>query len=88
MCPPHVRDKWPQEHVTHMSTVLKAIEKFLDNDEMTGQVMELSLEHVHFREPHPFLDDNMRWIAVESGSFLDEACQEPPKDKFGSEEKV
>lgn len=52
MCPLHVRDKWPQEHVTPMGTVLKAIDKFLDNDEMTGQVVELSLEHVHFRELH------------------------------------
>lgn len=80
LCPPQILDKFPSEHVTPMSTVLKAVDIFLENDSMSGQIVELSLEYLHYREIPPYLDDNTRWLGKEAAKLWEEGYKEPPKD--------
>jgi len=72
ICPPHIRDKFPPEHITPMSTVLKAVDTFLDNTSMSGEVIELSLDQLHHRQIPPFLDENTRWLCQEAGKIWEE----------------
>ncbi|KAF3000093.1 hypothetical protein E8E13_002978 [Curvularia kusanoi] len=50
ICPPEILARWPKEHITSMSTVIKAIDAFLEDDKLTGQVVELSQENIYFRQ--------------------------------------
>ena len=45
LCPPHALKLFPKEHITPMSTALRAFDKFLEDDGLSGQVVELSLDH-------------------------------------------
>lgn len=75
LCPPHVLHLFPKEHITPMSTVLKAFDTFLDDDNMTGQTVELSLENpgMYFRTQPEWANASQRWLGEESKSFWDEA---------------
>jgi len=73
LCPPHVRDLFPKEHVTPMSTVLRAFDTFIDNARMTGQIVELSLGDLYFREQPPWANESQRWLGEDSSGFWEEA---------------
>lgn len=79
LCPPEVAARWPKEHITPMSTVTKAIDAFLADDTLTGQVVELSLGNLHFRPQHEYANESQRWMGVESLKIWDLGYQEPPK---------
>ncbi|KAH6679063.1 hypothetical protein B0J14DRAFT_614421 [Halenospora varia] len=76
LCPPHVLHLFPKEHITPMSTVLKAHNMFLADDNMTGQVVELSLDQLYFRSPPEWANDSQRWLGTESKAFWDAAYKE------------
>ena len=56
-----------------MSTVLKAIDVFLDDENMTGQVVELSLDRLYFREQPDWANDSQRWLMTDSKEFWRQA---------------
>lgn len=78
LCPPHVRDLFPKEHITPMTTVLGAFDMFLGNDSMTGQVVELSLDQRYHRKQPEWANDSQRWLGIESKAFWDAAYATPP----------
>ncbi|THW34282.1 hypothetical protein D6D22_08703 [Aureobasidium pullulans] len=73
LCPPHVLAKFPKEHITPMSTVLKAVDTFIADDGMSGQVVELSLDQMFFREQPEYPNESQRWLGVDSAAFWEEA---------------
>ncbi|EMD96963.1 hypothetical protein COCC4DRAFT_199667 [Bipolaris maydis ATCC 48331] len=79
LCPPEVAARWPKEHITPLSTVLKAIDAFLKDDQLTGQAVELSQENIYFRQPVDYVNESQRWIGLESGKIWNEGYKEPPK---------
>lgn len=64
LAPKEVMDKFPKEHITPMSTVLRAYDMFLKDDKMSGNVVELSLDQIYFREPPDFSTESNRWLST------------------------
>jgi hypothetical protein len=44
--------------LTPMSTVTKAVARFVADTSLTGRVAELHGEHVSFAEPPPYVDED------------------------------
>jgi 15-hydroxyprostaglandin dehydrogenase (NAD) len=81
LCPPNIRDKFPKEHITPMSTVMKAVDLFLDNQNMTGETVELSLDKLYHRQRPEYIDDNVRWLGSEEcAKIWEEGYEKPPVD--------
>jgi 15-hydroxyprostaglandin dehydrogenase (NAD) len=78
LCPPNIRDIFPKEHITPMETVIKAFDTFLDDDKMTGQTVELSLDELHFRKQVDYPNESQRWIGTQSAALWDQAYEKPP----------
>jgi len=78
LCPPHVLQIFPKEHITPMSTVLKAHDTFLADSTMTGQTVELSLDQLYFRKQPEWPNDSQRWLGEESKAFWEEAYRQVP----------
>ncbi|KAH9880071.1 hypothetical protein J1614_002097 [Plenodomus biglobosus] len=79
LCPPEVLKRWPKEHITPLSTVNKAIDAFLADDGLSGQVVELSQEEIYFRKQHDWVNESQKWIGEESDKIWDVGYAEPPK---------
>lgn len=73
LCPPHVLHLFPKEHITPMSTVLKAFDTFLRDDKLTGQVVELSLDQLYYRKQPKWANESQKWLGTESKAFWDAA---------------
>lgn len=76
LAPKVILEKFPEEHVTPMSTALKAFDAFLGDDSMTGQTVELSLGDLFFRKQPEWSNESQRWLGEDSGPFWDEAYRE------------
>lgn len=78
LCPPQVLEVWPEEHITPLSTAIKAIDAFLGDDTLTGQVVELSQENIYFRDHVDWVNESQKWIGTESLHIWDEAYAKVP----------
>jgi 15-hydroxyprostaglandin dehydrogenase (NAD) len=72
LCPPEVLKRWPKEHITPLSTVNKAIDAFLADDNLTGQAVELSQENIFFRQQVDYPNESQRWIGTKSNEIWNE----------------
>ncbi|KAK9796556.1 putative 15-hydroxyprostaglandin dehydrogenase (NAD) [Seiridium cardinale] len=81
ICPPEMKEVFPPEHITPMSTIMKAFDMFIEDDNMTGQCIEASLGNLYPRLTLPFVNSSQRWIVEESGIFR-ENKDAPPMQKF------
>ena len=61
-----------------MSTVIKAFDTFLDNDKMTGETVELSLDQLYFRKQVDYPNESQRWIGTKSLDLWEQAYAKPP----------
>ncbi|KAF2000990.1 15-hydroxyprostaglandin dehydrogenase [Amniculicola lignicola CBS 123094] len=87
LCPPEILKIWPKEHITPVSTAVKAIDAFLGDDQMTGQVVELSLGELYFRQMVPWANESQEWIGTKSLDIWEKAYAEVPvKNGYGSGE--
>lgn len=76
LAPKVIRDKFPKEHITPMSTALKAIDAFIDNDEMTGETVELSLGNLYFRKQPEWANESQAWLGGDNNEFWEEAYKD------------
>lgn len=81
LAPPYVRDNYPREHITPMSTALRAFDLFLDDDSKTGLVAELSIEEVILRDQLPYVNDKARWQMNDAHEFWKKAYGDPTAPK-------
>lgn len=77
LCPEEMLDRFPKEHITPMSTVIKAYDTFLEDDTLYGQTVELSLDKLYFRTKPDYPNESQRWLGEESASFWEEAYKTP-----------
>lgn len=77
LCPEGMLDRFPKEHITPMSTVIKAYDTFLEDDRLCGQIVELSLDKLYFRTQPDYPNESQRWLGEESASFWEEAYKAP-----------
>ncbi|KAL3426703.1 cytochrome P450 oxidoreductase [Phlyctema vagabunda] len=79
LCPPHVRDLFPREHITPMTTVIKAFDIFLDSHDMSGETVELTLDELHFRKQPDYPNESQKWLGGdESMRFWEDAYKTLP----------
>ncbi|KAF1950330.1 NAD(P)-binding protein [Byssothecium circinans] len=85
LCPPQILKVWPKEHITPLSTAIKAIDAFLADDSMTGETVELSQENIYFRKCVDYPNESQRWIGEESHIIWDLGYAEvPEKPGYGA----
>lgn len=82
LCPPGILEVWPKEHITPLSTAIKAIDAFLNDDTLTGQAVELSQENIYFRDHVDWANESQKWIGTESLSIWDKAYAKVPERKY------
>jgi len=66
-----------------MSTIIKAFETFRSNDDMTGQVVEASLDQLYFRKEPEYANASQKWMKTESAEFWDKAYQKVAEARNG-----
>lgn len=79
LCPPEILPLWPKEHITPMTTALKAIDAILDDDAMTAETIELSQENIYFRKMADWANESQRWVGEESQGIWDLGYQKVPE---------
>lgn len=52
----------PPEYVTPKSTIVRAVTSFVDDDSLTGQVAECSINNIHYRKQPEWGDDAAEYI--------------------------
>lgn len=57
-----------------------AYDTFLEDDGLSGQTVELSLESLYFRTKPDYPNESQRWLGEESASFGEEAYKTPVSD--------
>lgn len=62
------------EQTTPMSTALKAFDAVLADDKLTGQIMELSLDDVVFKQQPEYSRKNTKWM-FEQWELWERVCQ-------------
>ncbi|KAJ6008913.1 hypothetical protein N7499_001038 [Penicillium canescens] len=77
LCPKDMLDRFPKEHITPMSTIIKAYDTFLKDDTLNGQTVELSQDQLYFRTKPDYPNESQRWLGEDSASFWEEAYKEP-----------
>jgi len=81
LCPPQILEVWPKEHITPLSTAIKAIDAFLGDETMSGQTVELSQKQIYFRQCVDWANDSQKWVGEESQSIWDAAYSKVPEKK-------
>ena len=56
----------PPEYVTPHSTIVKAVDAFLDDDSKNGLAAECSGENIYYRPQHEFADDKAAYVMGEN----------------------
>lgn len=52
----------PQEYVTPTSTIVRAVEGFINDDSLNGQAAECSVNSIHFRKQPEWGDKEAEYI--------------------------
>ncbi|KAK6515967.1 hypothetical protein TWF281_004557 [Arthrobotrys megalospora] len=71
--PGNLRDFFPEEHITPVSTIVSAYNKFIDDDKLTGQVVECAQDQHYFRTQVEYPSESQRWMNEDSGECWDRA---------------
>jgi len=56
-------------HLTPMSTMMKAYDAFLEDDKLSGETVEVTLDELHFREPVPYPNASQKWLNKDEGGL-------------------
>lgn len=59
----------PKEHITPMSAILKASDRSLNGDTLTGQTAECTLDEQHFRRHPDYPNASQAWLGGDVGGF-------------------
>lgn len=76
LMPEHARDLFPKECLTPMETVTRAIDIFLEKDDMAGETVEISLDELYFRKKPEFAIENQKKVAALRHTFWAAAYKE------------
>lgn len=59
----------PSEHLTPLSTIVQAYDRVLDDNSMTGQVIEASQNDLFFRKQVEYPNQSEEWLMEDLGGF-------------------
>jgi len=63
LAPEGLVETMPQEHLTPMSTILKAYDTFLENSDLSGETVEVSQDQLFFRKQVEYPNESQRWVS-------------------------
>jgi 15-hydroxyprostaglandin dehydrogenase (NAD) len=69
LAPAGLIDAMPKEHLTPMSTILKAYDSFLENDDLSGETVECSGDQLYFRKKAEYPNKSQEWLAEDTDGF-------------------
>ncbi|TKA69027.1 hypothetical protein B0A55_07262 [Friedmanniomyces simplex] len=65
LMPEAIRPLWDENQLTPMSTAVKAIDRILRDEKLTGQTIELSLDQLVFSQQQAYSTLNAKWMCEE-----------------------
>ena len=65
LTPSNMHQALPKNIITPISSVVGAIQGFLEDSSLTGKIAECSGLNIHYREPPEYLDDATEYIVEE-----------------------
>jgi 15-hydroxyprostaglandin dehydrogenase (NAD) len=68
LAPAGLVDAMPKEHLTPMSTILKAYDSFLESD-MSGETVECSGTELYYRKKAEYPNKSQVWLAEDTDGF-------------------
>ena len=71
LAPKAILHTFPREHITPMSTVLRAFDACM-GEGVTGQVVECSLGELYWRKQPEWANESQRWFGEEGEKVWDE----------------
>jgi hypothetical protein len=64
----------PKEHITPMESMLKGFDALLNDAEgKTGQVLEVSIDKLYFRQTLDYVDETEKWLVESSSDYFAKA---------------
>ena len=69
LAPQELLEAMPKEHITPMSTIMRAFQGFIDDGSLTGKVAECSLNEIYYREKPEYPNESERWMGEESAHY-------------------
>jgi len=75
LAPPKIIEIFPKEHITPMSTIIRAFDEFLQNPEKSGDILECSQDQLFPRKPPEFPNESQRWLREETAYLWDSVYQ-------------
>jgi len=76
LAPSGLLDSFPQEHITPLSTIVSAFDKFITDESLKGQIVECSQTNHFFRKQVEYPDESTRWLMEESAPYWDKGYAE------------
>jgi NAD(P)-dependent dehydrogenase (short-subunit alcohol dehydrogenase family) len=73
---PDLAKKVPKEYITPVGTIVRAIEGFIDDQSVTGEVAECSGEEIFYRPVTSFSNKGSEWVMTGGLKFLMQAGEE------------
>lgn len=58
-----------------MATALKAVDRVIADDKLAGQVMELTLDEVVFKQRPEYSRRNIEWMFVDQSNLWEKVCE-------------
>jgi 15-hydroxyprostaglandin dehydrogenase (NAD) len=72
LAPESMLKAMPKEHLTPVSTIVRAFYNFELDPSLVGMVAECSLENIYYREQVPYCDESERFIQEGSSKIWEE----------------
>ncbi|OQV04652.1 hypothetical protein CLAIMM_09505 [Cladophialophora immunda] len=72
LAPASLLSAMPKEHLTPMSTIVRAFDSFATDASLVGKVAECSLGDIYYRDQVEYCNESERWIFEESKKIWEE----------------
>jgi len=77
LAPPGLMERFPKEHVTPMSTILRAFEELMDEKaNRNGECVEVAMQDLFYRTPPEPMGESQKWMKEGAAEFWTEAYRE------------
>jgi 15-hydroxyprostaglandin dehydrogenase (NAD) len=72
LAPSSLLQAMPKEHVTPMSTIVRAFQNFASDPSLVGKAAECSLGEIYYRDQVDYCNESERWMGEESARLWEE----------------
>lgn len=77
LAPPGLMERFPKEHITPMSTILRAFDELMDEKaNRNGECVEAAVQDLFYRTPPEPMGESQKWMKKGAAEFWTEAYRE------------